>query len=404
VGITLRNHSGRFGVIAATVTLTASGLFAVTAGSAAAHPTALPVAARSTATPNALAPDRMAASTPSRTTASTNPLARPWSLYEGDAEQSWPPYDSSTGRRHDQLATIALRPKAKWFGAWIPDNDIATKVTDYIQNALANASSPDALVQMTIFRVVPWETDASTRLPAEKEVRSYKTWIDNFAGAIGSTHTAIVLQPDGLFANQAPHHSLALSHLVRYAAQELSALPNTSVYIEEGSGDWTRGKIAPAMQALTNGGISYARGFALNGTHYDSTASEIKFGTRIVTALARQGYGTKYFVVDTAENGKPFTGKYWHAHPSGTDFNNAAVCRTKAQTHCVTLGIPPTWHVAAARWHLPATARRDARKYVDAYLWFGRPWLTNQSDPFQWNRALPMCRTTPYSFTPRLVG
>jgi endoglucanase len=383
-------------VLAVTATVTAAGVLAGTASAATASPAAHQRAAHSTAASSATAAPR--------TATAANPLAGAWSVYKGNAEAAWPPYESSSGRRHKLLAKIALRPKAKWFGSWIPDNDIASKVSDYIQNSLANASSPDALVQMTIFRVVPWETDASKRLPTKKEVRSYKTWIDNFAGAVGSTHTAIVLQPDGLFANQAPHHSLALSHLVRYAARKLSAQPNTSVYIEASSADWTRGKIAPAMHALTNGGIGAARGFALNGTHYDSTANEIKFGTRIVKALASRGYGSKYFVVDTAENGEPFTGKYWHAHPSGSSFNNAAVCQKQSQTHCVTLGIPPTWHVAATRWHLPPTARRDARNYVDAYLWFGRPWLRNQSHQFQMKRALPMSRTTPFPLTRRPVG
>jgi hypothetical protein len=78
------------------------------------------------------------------------------------------------------------------------------------------------------------------------------------------------------------------------------------------------------------------------------------------------------------------------------DFNNAAVCETRSQTHCVTLGIPPTVHVASPAWGLPSTVRRKAARHVDAYMWFGRPWLENQTDPFMLERALPMCRTTPY--------
>jgi endoglucanase len=350
---------------------------------------------------------RSAAAAPARRSANpTNPLAnRPWGVYEGDAEQSWPPYQQATGLRKKLLAKIALRPKARWFGSWIADRDIAGKVRDYIDNSIQQAGgNKNALVQMTIFRVVPWEQDAHKRLPTAAEQASYKKWIDNFARAVGRTHTAIVLQPDGPFANQAPHHSLALSKLVAYAAKTLSAKPNTSVYIEAGSADWTRGNIAPAMRLLTNGGVRYARGFALNGTHYDGTVPEIAFGTRIVAALQKRGYGVKHFVISTAENGRPFTGKWWHAHPTGTNFNNAGVCTTRTQTHCVTLGIPPTWHVAAARWKLPALAAQRAAKYVDAYLWFGRPWLTGQTNPFELTRALPECRTTPYRDNGTSVG
>jgi endoglucanase len=330
----------------------------------------------------------------------TNPLAgRPWGVYKGDAEQAWPPYRDSTGTTHKLLAKIALQPKAKWFGKWLSDSEITQKVKDYIANA--TGGDPSVLVPMTIFRMVPWEQDALHRLPTAAEKASYKRWINRFAAAVGNTYAAIVLQPDGPFANEAPHHSNVLHRLIAYAAKRLSAQPHTTVYIEAGSGDWTRGKIGPALELLTKGGIQYVRGFALNGTHYDSTAAEIAFGTRIVKALAARGYPGKHFVVDTAENGRPFTGKWWHAHPSGMpgepeDFNNAVVCQTKSQTHCVTLGIPPTVHVAESRWHLPLAARQKAAKYVDAYMWFGRPWLKMQTDPFLMERALPMCRTTPF--------
>ena len=40
--------------------------------------------------------------------------------------------------------------------------------------------------------------------------------------------------------------------------------------------------------------------------------------------------------------------------------------------------------------------RRLAERFVDAYLWFGRPWLYNQAAPFLMDRALDLARTTPY--------
>jgi endoglucanase len=333
----------------------------------------------------------------------TNPLAgRPWGVYKGSQEQAWQPYRSASGHRKKLLAKIALRPKAKWYGAWLSPRQIRSSVRKYVRNSVRG--HPHALVQLTIFRVQPWEQEATRRLPTKAEIASYHKWIDNCATALRRAHVALVLQPDGPFANQAPHHSLVLSHLVRYAAKRFSQQPNTSVYIEAGSADWTRGNIRPAVKLLSNGGIGYARGFALNATHYDATTSEIHFGTRIAQSLARRGYHNKHFVINTADNGRPFTGKWWRAHPTGTGFNNAGVCQTKTQTHCVTLGIPPTWRVTASRWGLPATARAQAAKYVDAYLWFGRPWLKGQSNPFEMSRALPMCRTTPYRFNGQPVG
>jgi endoglucanase len=84
---------------------------------------------------------------------------------------------------------------------------------------------------------------------------------------------------------------------------------------------------------------------------------------------------------------------------TGKDADNPFVCdstTTPAATTCATLGIPPTTKVGADRWGLPATTVRQARRYVDAYLWIGRPWLYRQSQPFVTKRALNLVRSTPW--------
>ena len=150
-----------------------------------------------------------------------------------------------------------------------------------------------------------------------------------------------------------------------------------------------------AVRILVQGGVQYARGFALNGTHYSSTPNEVARGAAIVAGLDARGITGKHFVVNTSSNGHPFTfGSY-----TGSDPDNAVVCRSKAEPvtrTCVTLGIPPTADVAGAQWGLPATTRALAAEHVDGYLWFGRPWLYRQADPFVMSRALQLVRTTPY--------
>src|SRR5690349_5781162 len=64
-----------------------------------------------------------------RTSTYVNPLAgRPWGTYEGPQELAWAPYVNATGTRKRLLGYIALAPKAKWFGAWIPNDQIAQRV------------------------------------------------------------------------------------------------------------------------------------------------------------------------------------------------------------------------------------------------------------------------------------
>ena len=70
------------------------------------------------------------------------------------------------------------------------------------------------------------------------------------------------------------------------------------------------------------------------------------------------------------------------------------------QQQCVTLGIPPTTAVADPAWGLSAATNTLAAQYVDAYLWFGRPWLYKQADPFVKRRALDLVRSWPYAATP----
>src|SRR3954465_8406303 len=66
-----------------------------------------------------------------RTPAEANPLAnRTWGVYKGSGDQAWTPYQRAKGARKQLLAKIALAPKAKWYGQWIPTNQVQGKVRD----------------------------------------------------------------------------------------------------------------------------------------------------------------------------------------------------------------------------------------------------------------------------------
>ena len=319
-----------------------------------------------------------------------NPLVRGWGVYQGLAEMSWLPYVVASPDQQNLLDKIVQRPKATWFGHWQSDNDITDRVQKYIE--LTTGGDPDVLVQTSIFRMTPWEREACSRLPSAAEQASYKKWIDGFAAGVGDAHMAVIMQPDGPFVLCAPGNSKIPAQLIQYGVRKLSALPNTSVYIDAGAADWNRDDAKRALQMLIPMGIRWARGFALNSTHYDSTERQVRYAAKVSQALAKRGIPGKYGVINTASNGKPFKGyKY-----NGPNFDTARACTSTSDQHCVTLGIPPTVDVADPKWGLNAHDRRLAARYVDAYLWFGRPWLYNQASPFDMNRALTLARTTPY--------
>lgn len=198
-----------------------------------------------------------------------------------------------------------------------------------------------------------------------------------------------MLQPDLPFALCAPSHGRVALGLVDYAARVFSSLSHTSVYIDVGAADWPT--VEQAASLLRSAGVAYARGFALDDTHFDSNPSELRFGARVSAALAGAGVRGKHFVINTAENGIPW--KWWQYHGNHA---NPRVCKVKPDWPCMTLGVPPTTNVTNSRWGLPRAARRIAARLCDAFLWIGRPWLYDGASPFVEPQAVQLARSTPF--------
>lgn len=318
----------------------------------------------------------------------SNPLAGlPWGNARGPHEQLMDAYARAKGQQKRLLALAALHPKAHWFGQF-SSKRLFKLVRHYI--ASATGGRPDVMVQFVDFAMSPWETTLCSRLATPAEQATYKRWTTTFAKAIGRTHATIILQPDGPFALCAPHHSHQPENLIKFSVRTFDALPNTTVYIEAGSADWRK---PPAMvRMLRLDGVARVRGFALDTTHYDKTPSEIRYGTQIVKGLDRIGIENKHFVIDTVDNAQGFT----YQHAPGPTHGTPRVCMSRTEHRCVTLGIPPTWRVDQPAWQLPPAVGRLAARNVDAYLWFGRPWLRGGINPFLLQRTLWMCRTTPF--------
>jgi endoglucanase len=317
----------------------------------------------------------------------SNPLAgMKWGVYTGPNYNSiYPDYLQAQGRNRQLLGKIALRPVMYTFGDWFSDSGAKSVAQDFIANS--THGNPAVLSQAAIFRLDPWEGAAcpsGTWNAANQQ--SYKTWVDNFAAGIGNSRVAIIVQPDLPFAECA--HSPIPLQLVNYAARRFNALPHATVYVDGGARYFP--SFSQAVSMLEQAGVRYVRGFSLNTSEYDATSSEIEYGARLVQALAKAGIRGTHFVVNTAENGSGFlNGDY----PG--DANHPRVCSTRHDRLCVTLGIPPTTQVASPRWHLSGADASLASRYVDAYLWAGRPWL-GDAGQFERQRALGLAASTPF--------
>lgn len=323
--------------------------------------------------------------------ASTNPLAGgQWGVIHDNSDGVWPAYQAASATRQQVLQKIALRSRARWFTSFIPASDVRTKVHAYVTELQSQGNN--VLVPMALFRQFPnHESNKSQPI----STTDYKHWYDGVAAGLGQARALIILEPDLAVILKDAWQPRTREGLVAYAAQALSADKNASIYIEAGSADWLT--VSTAATLLKRSGVAQVRGFALSGTHYDTTANNVRHGRRIVSKLASMGIPDKHFVIDTSDNGHGFTfAQYRQRHP-GSDVTNPIVCQTKTQQVCETLGIPPTWKVGLAKWHLPSAVVTMARRWVDGYVWYNRPWLKSNAGAFEMSRALQLARSTPFA-------
>lgn len=324
----------------------------------------------------------------------TNPLAgTEWGVYLNRADPAYNAWSRFSQADKDRYALFPMIHKAKFFGGFIRDQDAYGKTREYIETS--QAGDPGRLTIMTLFRMSPWEGEASIlkRLPTAAEQASYKRFVTEMARAIGSEKVAVVVQPDGFFAKLAYEQwvkkvgrkkALLPSRLLAWTSRTLAALPNTTVYMDMGSEDWSRGNVAPTVKFLKLVGVKYARGFSLNVSHKNYLDREIMFGKQVVAGLAKLGIRDMHFVLDTSDNGNPFSGAEINGKgkpytPPG-DINPCASLGDlrKPGKICTAMGVPPTTDVDNPAWGLAPSVARTAAELVDAYLWVSRPWLPQQ--------------------------
>jgi endoglucanase len=317
--------------------------------------------------------------------ATSNPIEGVgWGTYQTDStDPSLDPPSAyyNTARNAADRATFAKLlavPRFRWFGAWVPTFNEGNKwgaqktATKYIE--AVTGGNPDVAVGIGIFRLQPFEHEACKRLPTSAEIADYRRWIQEFAAGIGDSRVILLLQPDMPFTLCLPGRSQVDLKLINWTAQQFDALPHTTVYIDAGAADWLRASQTASM--LKRAGVGHVRGFALNLTHYDSTARSVAYGKQIVRLLGRRGVKGVHFTVSTAMNGRPFI-SYKH---KGT-FKRGTECRSRSDRTCVTLGQPPTTRTSTA--------------LCDGYLWFGRPWIHNAFRR-SYDELLQVIRTSPF--------
>jgi endoglucanase len=270
-----------------------------------------------------------------------------------------------TGQRAkaDLIWKIAREPKAVWVGRFTRPN-FYVKVHRIFDAAHAQGAVP----VITVLRAQSTGCSPTYDGGGPAEDRRTRAWYDDLARAIGGEQVVIAYEPDSLGTLEChkPSRRDDRLRLLRYGIDQLSALPNATIYIEAGASDWQgASRMAPKLRAV---GIAKVRGFMLNATHYDWTRNNIRYGLKLSRLV-----GGKHFVINTAENGR---GPIHHYLPNGRRIT--------------------VWCNPANRGLGPAPTTNTSNSRVDAYLWVNRPGYAQscQHRPIAWYppRALSYAR------------
>ncbi len=242
---------------------------------------------------------------------------------QADAWRSSRPLDAA------QMDRIAAQPQARWFGEW--SGDIRSAVSGPVDVA-ATAGAVPILVAYNI----PQRDCGSHSAGGAVSSSAYRTWIREFAAAIGARPAIVVLEPDALAGMDclgSEDRATRLA-LLEDAVSVLSSRQSVATYVDAGHSAWQPADVMAAR--LRSVGISRAQGFSLNVSNFRPTGEAIAYG-RVLAELI----GGKHFVIDTSRNGPAAASQEW-CNPEGR-----------------ALGSAPT----------PDTGQA----MVDAYLWIKRP-------------------------------
>jgi endoglucanase len=190
------------------------------------------------------------------------------------------------------LNRLAATPQATWLVGGDPASTRAR-----VQAEVAAAARSGAVTQFVVYDLPNRDCSGGQSAGGAAQLSAYQDYVSAVSRGLAGAHAFVVLEPDALadldcLAPDARTQRLAL---LKWAVRTL-VHPGVQVYLDAGHAGWQSS--ATMAYRLIKAGIYYARGFALNVSNFDSTASETAYGLKI---SARVGW--KRFLIDTSRNG-----------------------------------------------------------------------------------------------------
>ncbi|CAN5160256.1 hypothetical protein BH09PAT3_BH09PAT3_4430 [soil metagenome] len=208
------------------------------------------------------------------------------------------------------LNRLANKATAKWFGGW--SGDIKASVNNYVTGAQNVGQMPTLVAYNIPFRDCGGESAGGVSGAA-----AYAAWIQSFADGIAGRSAIVILEPDAIAADC---FNASRADMLANAIRVLQS-SGASVYLDAGNPTWR--SAADISNRLKQSGIVSAAGFSLNVSNFQTTLSNINYGSQVSSLV-----GGKHFVIDTSRSGTGPAGDYGWCNPAGRALGNEPTTQT----------------------------------------------------------------------------
>jgi endoglucanase len=305
-----------------------------------------------------------------------------------------------------RLAAMVTTPQAVWFTEGTP-SEVKKAVKQTTTAAKAQRRTP-VLVAYNL----PYRDCAQYSAGGAVDTAAYEAWIDGFAAGIGDREAVVILEPDGLgiipynydfwgglewcqpkvvddagVEVPAPGANPEARYAqLRYAVQALATkAPNTKIYLDATHSYWLGvGEAAFRLyKAGFNGSVPAVRGFYLNTSNYQTTATSRQFGTWVSMCLstAMTGAIPEWFIESNPEHrnfGSPqfgwCAGQYRESEPGSgqyvVDYSEEFAASVTAGLEGLMSGVGAT----AAEMPFVIDTSRNGKGPLDASVYGAAPY------------------------------
>jgi endoglucanase len=205
---------------------------------------------------------------------------------------------TSQGRKAEAalIRAVINTPTAVWVESGSP-REAEQQVRQITRQAAGKKATP-----VFVLYNIPFRDCAQYSAGGATSAKEYKAWVDGVARGIGDREAILVVEPDGLGiipwyttldgvaewcqpAEADPATAAAERfELLNYAVNKLTALPNTSVYLDGTHSGWLN--VGDITDRLLKAGVARADGFFLNASNYQYTENLAQYGSWISSCIA----------------------------------------------------------------------------------------------------------------------